>query len=703
MEKQAHLRGRVKIWAQARRAGLSVLAALLVMGALGVAARAAENQPRRLQLDDFAKIVRVANPQLSPDGKSIVFIVGRANLEKDRYDTSLVLIDVASGAQRPLTYDRKGVGSPRWSPAGDRIAFLAQAPPPPPKEGEKPAQEPKPQEQIFILPMNGGEAQQITQAPERVEQFAWSPDGREIAYVTPDEPANKKEIEKHLDAFEVGDNGYLTTAAPTSRHVWVISAAGGKARRLTSGSWSLPVSAPPSPPASPLSWSPDGKSLAIVRQATPFYGDSDQSVIEILDVATGAMHALTGRKALEGYPVYSPDGSQLAYWYPQDGDPNNVNAIYVSPASGGEGKDAGRDIDRCLFRAIWMPGGKSLLVGGHDGTRVALWLQPLEGRAHKLDLGDVDPAWLFWIDMSVGKNGAIALAGNTPTDPNEIYYMASPDSAPRRLTDFNREIASLDLGRAEAFNWKGPDNFDEDGVVVYPPGFTKEKKYPLVLVIHGGPTAASTTSFSFPAQILAAQGYVVFQPNYRGSDNLGNRYQRAIFNDAGDGPGRDVMAGVAALEKLGFVDTSRVAVSGWSYGGYMTSWLIGHYHIWKAAVSGAAVNDLVHEYNLSDFNVTDRYSFGGSPWTGGRMKAYREQSPITYAGEITTPTLILSDTGDERVPITQSYFMYHALKDRGVTVKFVAYPVPGHFPSDPVRAMDVLRRWSGWIEKYVGH
>ena len=222
-------------------------------------------------------------------------------------------------------------------------------------------------------------------------------------------------------------------------------------------------------------------------------------------------------------------------------------------------------------------------------------------------------------------------------------------------------------------------------------------------MIHGGPQAASTTSFNPLAQLMAVRGWVVFSPNYRGSDNRGNAYQRAIFNDAGAGPGRDVMAGLAHVKKRGFVDEGRIAVSGWSYGGYMTSWLIGHYPGWKAAVSGAAVNDLVESYALGDFNVVNRYGFPGfaSPYVGNSLKAYRDQSPIMSAAAIKTPTLILSDTGDARVPITQSYQMYHALKDNGVPVKFVAYPVPGHFPRDPVRAADVDKRWIEWLAEYL--
>ena len=318
-------------------------------------------------------------------------------------------------------------------------------------------------------------------------------------------------------------------------------------------------------------------------------------------------------------------------------------------SAGGEGTDLTRALDRNVQRGIWMPDGKSLFLSGNDGTRTAIWVQPLEGAARKIDLGDANPSWSSWVDAAVGKDGSIAFNGNTPTQPTELYYLASRDAKPKRLTDFNHEIAALNLGRTEIFEWKGPDGFAEDGIVVYPPDFQRDKRYPLVLYIHGGPEAASTTSFDFFSQLLASRGYVVFEPNYRGSDNLGNKYMRALVNDAGDGPSRDVMAGIAALEKQGFIDESRIAVSGLSYGGYITSWLIGHYHIWKTAVSGAASNSRADQYNVSDYNVIERFKRGGSPWKKEYAKTYEEQSPITYAGAITTPTLILHDTGDRRV------------------------------------------------------
>ncbi|MHB8754018.1 MAG: hypothetical protein ACYC92_03545, partial [Candidatus Acidiferrales bacterium] len=387
----------------------SIFICVSAIAAAGVIAigmtHAASARGRRIQISDYDKIVRVADPQISPDDKSIVVTVARANMKDDRYDSELVLIDIATGAQRTLTYGHKGANSARWSPAGDRLAFLAIA-----GEGKKAAP------QIFVLPMDGGDAKQITTAPDGVEQFAWRPDGAMIAYVTPD-ASDQKAIKAHHDAFQVGDTDYLEAAAAMPSHVWLIPADGGEAKRLTSGSWSLPIVFPPSPPSSPLWWSPDGKSIVITRQETPEPGDGDETTLEILDVQTGKTRKLTTHEKFESVGLYSPNGSQIAYWYPRDGDPNNENEIYVAPASGGDGTDVTRTIDRSVQRAIWMPDGKSLLVGGDDATGVSLWLQPLGGQARRINIGNIQPSWSFWVDMTVGSKGDVAFTGSTPGQP----------------------------------------------------------------------------------------------------------------------------------------------------------------------------------------------------------------------------------------------------------------------------------------------
>jgi dipeptidyl aminopeptidase/acylaminoacyl peptidase len=659
-------------------------AVVAVLGWAAAPALAAE----RFGVEHLGKLVRVADAQIAADGKNVVAVVSRVNYAENRYDPQLVLVDVATQAQRVLS-ERRGVSLPRFSPSGDRLAFLAPA-----AAGEA--------RQVFVLPMNGGEARQVTKSATAVQQFAWSPDGSQIAYAASDEAPKREGEERFNDSFEVRNDDFLITAQALPTHLWVVPAGGGAARRLTSGEWSLPVTKPPGSPASPIAWSPDGKSIAIVKVASPHSGDSGERALHVLDVATGAIRAVTGKRAGEGYPSFSPDGKELAYWYPRDGAPRNVNEIHLAPAAGGEGRSLTRALDRNAARSIWMPDGTSLLVGANDGTSVSLWIQPLSGAARKIALDKITPASAFWVDVSVAPTGAIAFAGSEPQRPSELYYLASPTSPAKRLTDFNAAVAALSLGRTETVAWDGPDGFRQDGVLTYPPDFAPGRKYPLVLYIHGGPRAASKEAFSSRAQLLAAQGWLVFEPNYRGSDNLGNAFQAAIWNDTGAGPGRDVMSGVEVLKKRGFVDESRLAVCGWSYGGYMTTWLLGHYpDVWRAAVAGAAVTDWLDQYNLGDGNVRVANSFGGSPWRDDRIKAYWEQSPISNAHKIKAPTLVLSLTGDYRVPITQSFKLYHALKDNGVKAQFIAYPAPGHGPADPVRARDVDRRFVEWLRAHL--
>ncbi|MDQ2948381.1 MAG: hypothetical protein M3Y27_21000, partial [Acidobacteriota bacterium] len=383
------------------------LAAVLCLPAFGA----------RFGIEDLGKLVRVADPQISPDGTRIVAVVSRPNYEDNRYDAELVLIETATQKQRVLTHDRRNLSFPRWSPSGDRIAFLAAA-------GGKP--------QIFVLPMDGGDAVQATKNANGVQQFAWRPDGGALAFAAADEPAKKIGEERHNDAFEVGNNDFLVTTAPLPTHLWLVPATGGEARRLTSGTWTLPISHPPSSPASPIAWSPDGKSIAFVKVSGPYSGDADQSAVQILDVASGAIRAVTGRTRHEGYPVFSPDGLTLAYWSPRDGETKNVNEIHLVPAKGGDGASLTRGLDRNIVRAIWMPDGQSLLVGGNDGTTTGLWIQPLNGSARRSPLGKVVAAGAFWVDVSVGPRGELALAGSEPLHPSEVYYASSPSGQVKR-------------------------------------------------------------------------------------------------------------------------------------------------------------------------------------------------------------------------------------------------------------------------------
>ncbi len=650
-----------------------------------VALSAQTASPKRFTADDFAKVVRVSDPQISPDGKSIAITVGRANLKEDRYDNEIDLVDVSSHNLRVMTHGKLGAGSPRWSPTGDRLAYLAQ-------DADK-------KTQLWVLPMAGGDSLEITHSKTSVKTYAWRPDGQAFVFGAEDEAPEKKDQAKFEDAFEVGNNGYVERIATLPVHLWTVSATGENEKRLTSGSWSLPDAHGTLGVPLPLAYTPDGKSILFVRAESPISGDYSSSRLELLDVATGAMHALTKSEIEEGNPKLSPDGTLVAYSYPRDGKRRNESSVYTvsTSAVGGAGKNAVADLDHAVDTADWMPDSKSLLVAANDGTHVGFWLQPLDGTATKVNIGAANPAG----GLSVGKDGSVAYTATDATHPPELFYMARVGDAPVQLTHLQTVTDGLELGKQETVEWKS-DGLTVDGVLTYPPDYQAAKKYPLVLYIHGGPTATSMETFTPSSQVFAAQGWLVLEPNYRGSNNEGNAFEASIVRDASAGPGRDIMAGVKALEAREIVDASKVAVSGWSYGGQMTAWLIGNYpDAWKAAVAGAPVTDLVDQYTLSDNNINRADGYGPSPFVGDNLKSYAVQSPISYAWRAKAPTLIMSDVGDWRVTTTQAYKLYHALSDNHVTVKFVAYPVPGHFPSDPVRTVDIWKRWVAWLDLYL--
>lgn len=408
--------------------------------------------------------------------------------------------------------------------------------------------------------------------------------------------------------------------------------------------------------------------------------------------------AATDHKDKEGPAVISPDGRQIAFQYPRDGIPANVSELYSTPLTGNAiSTSLTRSLDREITAFAWMPEGRLLIVG-FDGLKSAIWVSSGQGAWTPLDLGDVMEVGEF----SVSKSGSIAFVGDEMYRPSELYYKATTQAPPIRLTDFNHELSARKQGKREGFTWTSTKGFHPDGVLTFPPDFNPGEKYPLVLLIHGGPTEASTLAFQMNAQMMAAKGWIVFQPNYRGSNHLGNAFQSAIANDAGEGPGEDVMTGVQELKAKPFVDGKRIAVSGWSYGGWMTAWMIGRYpDEWAAAVAGAAPVDYTDMYSLSDLNRMPRHAITVSPYKGENLQKAWNQSPIKNFSRIKAPTLVLSKTQDSRVAITGSYKLFDALRDNGVPTQFIAYPGPGHLVKDPVRSKDVYDRWHAWLERYL--
>jgi dipeptidyl aminopeptidase/acylaminoacyl peptidase len=640
-------------------------------------------------LSDLPKIVSLSDPQISPNGKEVAVVVSTPDWNADQAKRKIDLVNVANRERRTLIADRASLSSPRWSPDGTRLAFLA-------KDAKTKAV------QIFVLPMTGGDALRVTDNQQGVDDYSWSPDGKNIAFVAQDPPLDADAIKAHNKVFRVTDGHFLLTKDVAPWHLWVVPAAGGEARQLTEGEFSLGTdSGSTTTPA----WSRDGTRIAFTKFPNAYWAQSFRSVIAEVNVASGHMRSLVSAQGAEDFKFAPADGG-YAFVRARGGDQNNGNALYVH--ADGKTLDATAALARNFSNYLWMPDGRTLIAAGGLGAHTVLWEQPLSGKARLLDLGDAEANNGLGIttgsdttSMSVSRTGAIAFIGTTSTHPSELYVLDSVNAKPRRLTDVNAFVDQLDLGRTESIGWTSPDGFHEDGVLTYPVGYERGRKYPLVLVIHGGPMMYSNVGFQRLAQLLSTAGFLVFQPNYRGSTNLGDAYEHSMYRDTGDGPGKDVMAGLAAVEKLGIVDEDRIGVSGWSYGGFLTAWLTSHYDIWKAAVAGAPLTDWLMDYSLSYYQEGDEYFFGSSPWTDAGWKIWREQSPINYVRNVKAPTLIMGDVMDSNVPLANAMEWYHGLRDNGVPVEFYAYPETSHVPHDIVQITDMYRRWIGWMKKYL--
>ncbi|MBL8265443.1 alpha/beta hydrolase family protein [Steroidobacter sp.] len=634
---------------------------------------------RLLTPDDVSSLASVGGAALSPDGKRVAALISRNDFIDNRSVSSLVIIDVATGEQRAIAPGRARIGGLKWSPNGDRLAWVDAA-----EDGRS---------QIYVLAMDkpGARAVSVTNIGTGVGAYDWNPDGGSFAILSSEAPEVRAGEERHNKSFDASRGDYMAKAAPGVTHLWVAPVSGGAAKRITSGKegvgsmgWAID-----------MDWL-DARSVVIVQRPRDFR----EASLQVVNVTDGSRRTLVAPPAADQSPLQtlfgaSPDGTRVAFgrvrgplalWYP--------NGVVSVTADGKNTIDLSATVDRSFRELVWAGDSKSAFAAASDETRYSIWQLPIQGAAKKLALGDITMV----TGLSASNTGALAFVGSTAYSSNDLYVMTSPTAKPKRLTNLNPQLETLRLGRVGNVSWQ-LDGFNQQGVLTYPAEFVPGKKYPLVLVIHGGPMSSSSESFSTLAQLMAARGWLVFEPNYRGSNSTCTAFMTAVINDSGEGPGRDIMAGIDAVKRLGIVDESRIAASGWSYGGYMTGWLISHYPtVWRAAVAGAAITDWHDSYNLSDLNRTYAYPLNGSPWRDGNGDNFRKQSVLESAERIRTPTLILHNVGDRRVPITNAYKLYHALEDNGVPVQFIAYPVEGHSMPDPVHQRDMQRRWIGWID-----
>ena len=639
---------------------------------------------RPVTIDDAVHMKAVGAPQMSPDGTRILFTVrgwewAGGKVEPDKgtkapESRTHVWMVPASGSEpaRQITFGDKGETSPAWSPDGRHISFTTSRSAGPPAATAADADGPK--EQIWLMRADGGEAWPLTDAKESVTTYEWAPNSKTIAYLTRDSlPKEADEARRRKDDERVAE------ANMQLPHLWVVDVDSKAATSITSGDDFAVRS---------LSWSADSTRIAAGVSRTTMIRDERQD-IEVITVATKQRQSIAATPAIETNPRWSPDGATIAYTMVPVGDAaTNADGIFTRPlfnarlmlydVAAKATKDAHDPaFDHSLGRPTWTADSRRLLFG--LGERVYRSMFAYDVASKKFSRLTERQMISFG---SASRDGSkVAFTMDSPSAPGDVYVAAAEFKNPRKLTSVNPQAAEFAIGDTEVITWKSSDGLDIEGVLVKPVGFQAGRKYPLLVDVHGGPTGAHTNGFKVGVhnggQLWAGQGWAVLYPNPRGSSNYGEKFMRGNIPDWGGGDYRDIMAGADELIKRGIADPDKLAVMGWSYGGYMTSWVVTQTSRFKAARMGAGLSNIHSMYGTTDIPGYIGTFFENYP-TSKNLSLYQARSAITFVDRVTTPLLIMHGMNDERVPIGQPMEFYRALKDRGKTVELVWYPREGH-------------------------
>jgi dipeptidyl aminopeptidase/acylaminoacyl peptidase len=632
------------------------------------------------------RVKDITSVQPSPDGKRVAYAVREAIMEGDKseYLTHIHVAKADGSDCFQLTHGDKSCSDPQWSPDGEMIAFVSN------RSGKN---------NIWLIRMRGGEAWRLTDVPTGVGVFRWAPDGKQVAFTAmdPRTPADEKASHEKDDARVVDEHFQM-------HRLYVIpvgSGAKSAARKLTTGAYS--VGSNMRTDSAPFDWSPDGKTIAFTHTPTPKADDWRRADISLIDVASGKVKPLAVTGAAEMSPYYSPDGRWIAYLKSDDPPTWGFNfTVHVISSSGGAPRELAETFDRRPTLIGWHADGKQLIYTEAKGTQTVLRVLPLDGK----------PEFLWTIHgvlSNVHLNATRTVLGfgyQLPDRPIEAFILRLSDNSHEGVSTANRHAYPIkEVEGTELRRWKSPDGLEIEGLLTLPVNYEQGKRYPLLLVIHGGPmNAFSGTCIAapsvYPIAAFAERGYAVLRANPRGSSGYGKRFRYANYKDWGGGDFKDLMAGVDAIIKEGIADPERLGVMGWSYGGFMTSWILTQTKRFKAASVGAGVTDLMSFHGTTDIPSFLPDYFGAEPWDDNEI--YRKHSALFNVKGVTTPTLIQHGEKDERVPISQGYELHNALKRQGCTVKMIVYPRTPHALQEPKLLLDVMRRNVEWFDKYLG-
>ncbi|MBA3467340.1 MAG: S9 family peptidase [Gemmatimonadaceae bacterium] len=624
----------------------------------------------------------VAAPRVSPDGKRVVYTVSDAVMtaEKSEFVSQVWLASTDGKENTQLSFGEKSSTNPKWSPDGSSVAFTSNR-----KDNRN---------GLYLLRLTGGEAEELTDTKSAVGDFNWSPDGRWIAYESSDKKTDEEEKnDKGRNDFRWVDENFKLgrlSVIPVGKD------ANGKreARTLTGESRHV----------ADFNWSPDGKKIVFSHVASPVANDWTSSDISIVDVATARVTPFASTAAAESGPVYSPDGrwiaasvSDLPVRWAQSGQVN------FYPAAGGAPRVAAMSHDGQPGIVGWSADGTKLYFTEPRGTRTSMYeVNVAAGTVAEMAAQNAD-AVLSGVGLNRGAT-MFSFVMQKPDRPPEAYVARVAD---RQATQVSRANAdrTAPVARTEVIRWKSTDGKEIEGLLTYPAGYQAGRRVPLILNIHGGPAGVFQQSYIggrgvYPLATFAARGFAILRPNPRGSSGYGTEFRRANVKDWGGGDYEDLMTGVDKVIAMGVADPERLGVMGWSYGGYMTSTIITKTKRIKAASAGAPVTNLMSFNGTADIPAFVPDYFGGHFWDNPDI--YRKHSAMFNIKGATTPTLIQHGEADVRVPISQGYELYQALKAQGIPTRMLVLPRQPHGPNEPKMQVAAMQANLDWFEKYLG-
>jgi len=628
------------------------------------------------------EVKRVSNVTVSPDGNHVVFAVSEAAMEGERSEwvTQLHLASSDGSNSFQLTQGEKSATAPAWSPDGEWIAFLSS------RSGKS---------NIWIIGLTG-EARQVTDVETGVSEFKWSPDGNSIAFTMRDPKTEEEEARdrEKRDARVVDEDFKMSHL-----HIVpvVLDSLPQESRRLTEGEFNVGT---PFGGGS-FDWSPDGSTIVFTHAPTPKVDDWTKADVSLVDVESGTVRSLATTDAAEGQALYSPDGKWIALTISDD--PPTwafTSRVHLVDANGGEPRPLAPSYDEQPNIVGWSADGRSVLISETHRTKNRLSALPVDGG----DPVDISPTNIMVGGPALNAAAThVGFVSQTPVSPPEAYVSRLARFEPTRVSGVQPTLEAP-LGRTEIVNWISRDGTEVEGLLTYPVGYTEGARVPLVVIVHGGPTGVFTESFiaargAYPIAAFAAEGYAILRCNVRGSSGYGREFRYANYGDWGGGDYQDIMSGVDAMIQRGVADPEALGVMGWSYGGYMTSWVITQTDRFKAASVGAGVNNLMSFTGTADIQGFIPDYFDGEYWE--TFDAWRSHSAMFNIAGVTTPTLIQHGEQDARVPVTQGYELYHAIKRQGVPTKMIVYPRQPHGIREPKLQLDAMKRNLEWFNRWL--